>query len=172
MKGIIIYTSKYGSTKQYAEWLGEDTGFPVRDLKEIKAHEIKDVDMIVFGGWVLASKIKGSSWVKDKWALLKDLKVVVFSTSGGKPTNELTVKLLESSFPPEIRESIAFFPLQGRFLPDKLNFLDRNMTKLASKLAKDDPLMKEMSRGIDGINRGSLEVILEHIKSLDRPQDL
>lgn len=167
MKGMIIYTTKYGSTKQYAEWLGEDTGFPVRDLKEIKAHEIKDVDMLVFGGWVLASKIKGSSWIKDNWALVRSKKVVVFSTSGGKPTNELTVKLLESSFSPEIRESIAFFPLHGRVDPKKLNIVDGMMMKLASKLFRNDPLVKEMTRGIDGVRREALEIVIEHIRSLE-----
>ena len=28
MKGIIIYKSKYGATKKYAEWISEATGFP------------------------------------------------------------------------------------------------------------------------------------------------
>lgn len=27
MNGIILYTSKYGSTKRYADWLAEETGF-------------------------------------------------------------------------------------------------------------------------------------------------
>ena len=26
MKGIILYKSKYGATKQYAEWIAEDLG--------------------------------------------------------------------------------------------------------------------------------------------------
>lgn len=27
MSGIILYKSKYGATKQYAEWIAEETGF-------------------------------------------------------------------------------------------------------------------------------------------------
>ncbi len=27
MKGIIVYKSKYGATKKYAQWLREETGF-------------------------------------------------------------------------------------------------------------------------------------------------
>ncbi len=27
MQGIIIYKSKYGSTRQYAEWVQSETGF-------------------------------------------------------------------------------------------------------------------------------------------------
>jgi hypothetical protein len=48
---------------------------------------------------------------------------------------------------------------------DKANFLDRNMTMLASKLFRDDPLVKEMSEGIDGVRREALDIIIEHINS-------
>ena len=27
MKGIILYRSKYGATKRYADWLAQETGF-------------------------------------------------------------------------------------------------------------------------------------------------
>jgi len=166
MKGMIIYTSKYGSTKQYAEWLGEDTRFPVRDLKDVKVKDLDDVDIIVLGGWVLASKIQGSSWLRKNWNNIKTKKVIVFSTSVAQPTNELTVKFLESSFPPEIRENIAYFPLHGRMDLEKLNLLDSNMMKIASKLFRDDPLVNEMAKGIDGVRRDALDVMFEHIQSL------
>ena len=29
MNGVILYQSKYGATKRYAEWLSEETGFSV-----------------------------------------------------------------------------------------------------------------------------------------------
>ena len=35
-KGIIIYKSKYGSTKKYAQWLKEATGFEVMEVKKAK----------------------------------------------------------------------------------------------------------------------------------------
>ena len=28
MNGIILFQSKYGATKKYAQWLSEETGFP------------------------------------------------------------------------------------------------------------------------------------------------
>ena len=31
MKGIILYKSKYGATKRYAQWLSEETGFEIRE---------------------------------------------------------------------------------------------------------------------------------------------
>jgi hypothetical protein len=37
MKGAIFFSSKYGSTAQYANWIGEATGLPVFDVKDAKA---------------------------------------------------------------------------------------------------------------------------------------
>lgn len=33
-KGIILYKSKYGSTKKYAEWLAEECGFDLTGLRK------------------------------------------------------------------------------------------------------------------------------------------
>ena len=34
MNGIILYQSKYGATKKYAQWLSEKTGFPCVETKQ------------------------------------------------------------------------------------------------------------------------------------------
>ncbi len=34
MNGIILYQSKYGSTKKYADWISEETGFPCVGTKK------------------------------------------------------------------------------------------------------------------------------------------
>lgn len=39
-KGIILYKSKYGATKTYANWLVEETKF---DCIEIKNANVKDI---------------------------------------------------------------------------------------------------------------------------------
>lgn len=34
MDGVILYQSKYGAAKKYADWLAEETGYPVHGDKE------------------------------------------------------------------------------------------------------------------------------------------
>ena len=41
-KGIIIYQSKYGSTKKYVQWLQEATGFDAIEVKKAKADMMND----------------------------------------------------------------------------------------------------------------------------------
>ena len=44
----IVYTTNTGSTKRYAEMLGEKTGFPVFDLSKAASVE-KDSEIIYLG---------------------------------------------------------------------------------------------------------------------------
>ena len=41
MKGIIVYKTKYGSTKQYADWIKEETGFEAYPVKEVSEDQLK-----------------------------------------------------------------------------------------------------------------------------------
>lgn len=164
MKGLVIFTSKYGSTEQYARWIGEETGFPVIDLKKDKNIMIDDARIIVIGGWVLASKLTSRSWIIKNWDRIKDRKVILFSASGEEPNEKMKRTILEQSLPPHIRDGISYYPLYGRFIPERLNLGHRIMTGAASKLFGGDPLVRKMMAGFDGVKKENVQSIIEAIR--------
>ena len=167
MKGIILYMSKYGSTKQYAEWIAEETGFPIIDLNRNGKPDVDDRDVVIIGGWILASSMKTGSWIVKNWSILKGRKVILFSASGSQPTEELKKTYLEGSLPEDIRKAVAYFPLWGRFYTDKLNFIDRNLMKFFGMIFKEDDLMKELVRGFDEVRKENLQGLLEHVRGIE-----
>ena len=44
-RGIIIYQSKYGATKRYADWLVEETGYDCIETKNAKATNLQNYDL-------------------------------------------------------------------------------------------------------------------------------
>ena len=64
MNGVILYQSKYGATKKYADWLSEETGFPCIETRKADIHEIAKYDTIILGGGLYASGIAGFSFLK------------------------------------------------------------------------------------------------------------
>lgn len=40
MNGVILYKSKYGATKKYANWLSEETRFPMIETTKAKIDKI------------------------------------------------------------------------------------------------------------------------------------
>ena len=42
MKTIVIYKTKYGSTRTYAEWIAEELGCDAVDAKSVKASDLAE----------------------------------------------------------------------------------------------------------------------------------
>ena len=87
-KSIVIYTSKRGSTRQYAEWIAEDLGCEALSLSDAKGMDLHDYDCIIYGGW-----IRGSGIVDfDKFAKLLDdelmQKLIVYGVGFADETAE------------------------------------------------------------------------------------
>ena len=78
MNGVILYQSKYGATKRYAEWLSEETGFQCIETKKADINEIITYDPIILGGGIYASGIAGLSFLKKNINKLTDKKIIVF----------------------------------------------------------------------------------------------
>ncbi len=56
-KGIILYQSKYGSTRKYGEWLREETGYACAETRYTNVKLLQEYDTIILGGGVYASGI-------------------------------------------------------------------------------------------------------------------
>ena len=63
-KGIIVYQSKYGATKKYAEWLREATGFDMAETPKADGRTIEQYDRIILCGGIYASGIAGISFFR------------------------------------------------------------------------------------------------------------
>ena len=59
MKPIVIYKTKYGSTKEYGEWIAEDLGCSAVDAKSVKVSDLLAYDTIIYGGGLYAEIING-----------------------------------------------------------------------------------------------------------------
>lgn len=87
MKIIVIYKSKSGYTKTYAEWISKDLNCDIKDVKDITISELEGYDVIIYGGGLYATGINGISILKKNYHLLKNKKLIVWAT-GENPGRE------------------------------------------------------------------------------------
>lgn len=87
MDGVILYQSKYGAAKKYADWLAEETGYPCMETKKADIKEIEKYDTIILGGGIYASGIAGLSFLKRNIGKLTGKKILVFCC-GASPYEE------------------------------------------------------------------------------------
>ena len=155
---IIVYESKTGFTKRYADMLAAKTGlmaYPVKALSKLQQDE-----EIIFLGWMKVGKIQGLNKVRQ----LK-LKLVCGSGTGrtAEPDTETVVSRNKL-------EGLPFFYLRGGCFPLKqLKGMDKFMMRLFVKMLKgrkdqDEKLAESISiieNGFDGVKEDNLLPVLE-----------
>ncbi|MBD3363559.1 hypothetical protein GF362_07630 [Candidatus Dojkabacteria bacterium] len=164
MKGVVIYCSKYGSTRQYAEWIADELGFEVSpcNVKQNLEHK----DLIIFGSWVMGNRLRAGSWLEKNWEELKKKKVIVFSTSGALPTAEFTEMVSSNSFSDEISKQIILFGFRGRMIFQRLSFTDKLMMKIGRIFVKDPEVKKNMLKDFDGVKKQSIKKLVDYVNNL------
>ena len=144
MNGIILYQSKYGATKRYADWLSEETGFKCIETKKADINEIVEYDTIVLGGGIYASGIAGLSFLKKNIKKLRDKKIVVFCCGASPFEEDAFQQIKEHNFKDNMSD-IPVFYCRGAWDCDSMSFKDRTLCNFLRKaIAKKDPLDYEI----------------------------
>ncbi len=147
MSTIVIYKSKYGSTKQYGKWIADELGCEMIDAKEFKKEDFKNYDTIIYGGGLYAEVIAGVSLITKNFEEIKDKKIIVYSTGLTPPDcrEYYDVMVLEKNFKPEIRSKIKMFNYPGKMVVSELNLVHRTAIKSLKKImsGKENPTQME-----------------------------
>lgn len=172
-KGIIIYQSKYGSTKKYAQWLKEETGFDVIEAKKAKADTMNGYDTVVLCGAVYASGIAGISYLRKNKNALSGKRTAVFCV-GASPYDD---KALEEIKNHNLKDDLKDLPLfygRGAWDEEAMTFTDRTMCRMLQKsVRKKDPseyepwmtaLMCAVGQKCDWTDKKYLEPLLDYIE--------
>lgn len=139
MKGIILYQSKYGTTKKYATWLAEKTGFSLLETRAATPEALEVCDTIVLGGGVYASTLAGLSFLKKNIASLQGKRILVFFV-GASPYDEADFRaLVQRNMTDELR-GIPCFYCRGAWDMERMNWIDRALCRMLRKaVAKKKP---------------------------------
>lgn len=138
-KGIILYQSKYGATKKYADWLVEMTGYDCIETKKAKVADLQGYDTIVLGGGVYASGIAGLGFLKKNISRLVDKKIAVFAV-GASPYDENAIMQIRELHFKDVLKDVPLFYCRGAWDEEKMKFGDRTLCKMLHKaVVKQDP---------------------------------
>lgn len=108
-KGIIIYQSKYGATKKYAEWLREAAGFDVIETSKADSSLFEKYDRIILCGGIYASGIAGLAFLRKNRQALAGKKAAVFCV-GASPYDEKALKeVKELNLKEDLKEIPMFY---------------------------------------------------------------
>ncbi|WP_035292230.1 flavodoxin domain-containing protein [Clostridium sp. KNHs214] len=139
-KIAVIYKSKYGSTKKYAQWIADEVKGNLFDASEIKVEMLKEYDTIVYGGGLYASGISGISLITKNFDIIKDKKIIVYTVGlASTDKKEVFAPIIEKNFPKEIINNIKFFHFRGGIDYKKLSLVHKAMMAMLKKVVSKKP---------------------------------
>ena len=166
MKGLVIYKGKYGATKQYAMWIGEELQLPVASADRFHIDELPKYDFFILGSSVYIGKLEIKDWLKKNFNVLQNKKIFFFQVAGS-PVEQIEKRQSynKASLPPSILKKAQFYYLPGRMIMRNLSGWDRFMLKMGAKLTKDPVEKKAMLTDFDHVKKEKVIPIMEGVRT-------
>ena len=142
MKTLVLYESRYGSTKKYAEDIANRVGADVFPLKKFKWKTLLDYDIVVFGGWIKGGEIVGLNKFLQHWEDMKESHSIIVFGSGMSIVSKDTRALLTEQNLLDLYH-FRFHQFRGSFDFQKLKFpanfiINQSIARMAKDPANEE----------------------------------
>lgn len=149
MKTIaVVYSSKYGHTKQYADWLKEDVDADAIDIGKFNITQMLAYKLVIFACGVYGDKLSIMDFVKKNVTAIPAQKTMIMAvgwyTNDSKEAKE---KLIEENYPPEFKGKVPMYVVNSGINKKQISKVD-SVKLVAAKLA----IEKKDGRSTDDIN--------------------
>ncbi|MCL2753939.1 MAG: flavodoxin domain-containing protein [Defluviitaleaceae bacterium] len=171
-KIAVIYKSKYGKTKRYAEWIAEALNAPLFEHTKLSPRQLNNYDVVIYGGGLYAGGINGIKLVKGNFC--KSL--IVFTVGVADPKDSDYTHILENAFTTEKLSKIKTFHLRGGIDYIKLSPIHRLMMAAMKKLIEKKPIAKRDSddvgiletygKNVDFCDKATIKPLVEYVRTL------
>jgi len=172
MNAIVVYTSKTGFTKRYAEWIAEELHCEAAAFNKKSIKSLDRYELIIYGGGITANTINGLSALK-KLRAYNEKKVIVFAT-GATPEKAVNTinQIRDKNFPEQEKARIPFFFMQGGINYERMGFMGRTvmhfmhsiLSKKSNRTEEETEMMNALAASYDASDRSYIKPVLEYIQ--------
>jgi menaquinone-dependent protoporphyrinogen IX oxidase len=166
MKGLVIYKGKYGATKQYAMWIGQELQLSVASADRFPVDELPKYDYFILGSSVYIGKLEIKRWLRKNSDILVNKRIFFFQVAAS-PAGEIEKRETynKASVSPDLLKKIEFFYLPGRMIMRNLSGWDRFMLKMGARLTKDPLEKKAMLTDFDHVKKENILPLIDAIRA-------
>jgi len=171
-KTVVVYQSKSGYTKNYAEWIAEELKCDLLEGNKIKVSDLLSYDTIIYGAGMYAVGINGIKRITKNFDKLQAKKLIVFSVGASPVRKETTEEVRKKNIPTEQLEKIQFFYLRGGFDYSRLTRFNKflmtlmkiNLKQVKNPDADQIGMLASYTHPLDFTNRKYIEPIIKSAK--------
>lgn len=180
MKTVVIYESKYGTTKKYAEWIADALSCDLFEKKSITPSALTGYDTIIYGGGLYAGGVSGIGLLKKNFSKISNKNLILFTCGLADPTDPDNVTHIREGLTrvltKEMTEQIKIFHLRGGIDYSKLNFIHKSMMAMLHSTMKkkdydslrneDREMLATYGKAVDFTDKNAILPIIQYVKEL------
>lgn len=168
----VIYKSKYGTTKQYAEWIAQALGVVLLEASSVKPPQLTAYDLVVYGGGLYAGGIDGVNLVTKNPCK----QLIVFTVGLADPETTDYSPILTKNFSKEMLSKIKIFHLRGGMDYKNLRLIHKGMMGIVRKSAlkieqsqrseEDKLFLETYGTKLNFMDKNAIVPVVEYINGL------
>ena len=165
-KTLVIYKSKTGFTKRYAQWIKEDLNCDMVSYDKGVSLSFDSYDTVIFGGGFYAGKINGLNQFKKNLSKLEGKKIIVFATGAAPAEAPDTQNSLRKNFTDAEWSKIKAFYMQSGLCYEKMGTKDKMMMaglRTILKMSKSSAeALKAIQKSFDVTKKDAIKALVEY----------
>lgn len=169
---LILYKSKTGFTKRYADMIAEETGGTAMDFKKGTPELLSSFNRILFGSRMHAGRIDGLPEARNLFQKSGIKPSALFVTGAMPNTESQTIaEMWKNNLTSEELTDLPHFYMQSGLCYEKMNFTDKAMMKMFAFMMKrkkdktpdEADFAKAIANSYDISSREYLEPLLKRL---------
>ena len=148
MKTVVLYKSKTGYVKKYAEWIAKELSADIFEASRFSTDKFAEYDTVIFGGGLYVGGINGVKYIINNHDKLRCKKIVVFATGASPNRDEVVNEVRDKNFTLEQQKHIKFFYMRGGFDYSKCKPVDKFLMILLKWKLKNKKVLTNDERGM------------------------
>ena len=140
-KIAVIYKSKYGTTKKYAQWIADELKADIYHDSKVSLDILDNYSTIIYGGGMYMGSVLGVSFITENYEMLKNKNLIVFGVGleDSKSPKDFQGSI-DKVFTEEMKSKIKLFHFRGAIDYKKLKIHHKiSMYMFIKMLKKTEP---------------------------------
>ncbi len=159
--GVVIYKSRFGAAKQYAQWISDSLNIPAYEEEAMNEVQLNSFDFLIVVTSLYMGSFMMKDWLKNHIDFLKEKKSFLLLV-GATPVaeKEKVEEFFGMNIPKEISTQIEHYYVRGKSIHKDLSWQYRLLLKLGAFFTKDPKAKAEMLTEFNDVKKENLQELL------------
>lgn len=165
MNGIVLYKSRYGATRQYADWIGRDLRLPVIDPERMDERLLATCDFLLIGASVYNGELLLKDWLRENEHRFSRKKLFLFIVCAPTPDVGKHHQIILDNIPRSIWDVTDIVFLPGRWILRDLSLADSRTLEQKARTENDPVKKNALSQDNDAVKEEHIAGLLKTVRS-------